>query len=485
MAYLDGELPPEDCRRIEERLAADAEYRQQLRELDQAWEALNVLPAPKANDDFARTTMELVTVAAKEDASAASGRAAHVKRRRGLWFATAAVAGAVLGFGAARLFLPNPNEELLRDLPAIHHVDTLRQIESVGFLQALASAGMAERLVVDPSELKKEVGEYPSLAAPSLQVRRAWIDELPEQEKIILAAQADRFRALEESDRTRVRQIEQAIRAGDEELKRTFLAYEQWLNGLTAGQREELRMELSDSPVEEQVDIVRDFIRDDREQSSRRLLTQDADALRTEVMKVAAERGAALARERSRRDDDDSPRQFERRLLILLARQLFRNDDEGREIRERLTSGLSPEAREYLDSLSGGRRAFQLWRWIVESMQTKVDSATLERFFAEKLDNEKREELLSLPAGEMQDRLERLYYATELGFENADLWWSDFREWGPPAPRRGPEPGFRPDGPPRERMGPRPDRPPRPREGEFRDDRRRPERFGPGPGGRT
>ena len=40
VAYLDGELAPEDCRRVEDRLATDDEYRQQLRDLDQAWEAI-------------------------------------------------------------------------------------------------------------------------------------------------------------------------------------------------------------------------------------------------------------------------------------------------------------------------------------------------------------------------------------------------------------------------------------------------------------
>src|SRR2546421_727285 len=41
VAYLDGELPPQDCRRVESRLASDEGYRQQLHELDRAWEALD------------------------------------------------------------------------------------------------------------------------------------------------------------------------------------------------------------------------------------------------------------------------------------------------------------------------------------------------------------------------------------------------------------------------------------------------------------
>ena len=69
VAYLDGELAPEECRRVEERLAKDEEYRQQLRDLDQAWEALDALPTTTVDDGFARTTIELACVAAEEDLS--------------------------------------------------------------------------------------------------------------------------------------------------------------------------------------------------------------------------------------------------------------------------------------------------------------------------------------------------------------------------------------------------------------------------------
>ena len=67
VAYLDGELAPQDCRRVESRLATDEEYRQELHELDRAWEALDVLPASTVDDGFARTTIELACVAAEAD----------------------------------------------------------------------------------------------------------------------------------------------------------------------------------------------------------------------------------------------------------------------------------------------------------------------------------------------------------------------------------------------------------------------------------
>src|SRR4051812_15898914 len=81
VAYLDGELEPEECRAIEERLANDDEYRQQLRDLDQAWEALDELPSTKTDESFARTTIELACVAAEEHLSHRTKSSAEVSRR--------------------------------------------------------------------------------------------------------------------------------------------------------------------------------------------------------------------------------------------------------------------------------------------------------------------------------------------------------------------------------------------------------------------
>jgi hypothetical protein len=495
VAYLDGELGPEECRRVEERLAADAQYRQQLRDLDLAWEALEVLPTRKADDDFARTTMELVTVAAQGDASSVTAAAAEIQRRRKLWFATAAIAGVLLGFGLARWTLPNQNRELLDDLPVIRHVDTLRQIDSADFLRRLSTVVPAEQLMNDEAAIASELQAMAATSGP-LEARRQWVDNLSEEEKVVLAAQATRFKNFEQTQQERVRNLERDVRTGGENLQRTLLAYEQWLSRLTAGRQEELRQNLLDLPVQDQVAVVGNLVERQREQSWRPLSTEDAEKLRSVLLAIAAERQAELVTERRRRDGNDRPRRGEGGALTLLSRELLRNDDDNNKLRRRVVNELSPEAREHLDSLSGWRRNAQLWRWIVDSLQKKVDSDQLERFFAEKLNNTQREQLLSLPPKEMQAQLERLYYATELGYGDAAQWWSEMRE-SMGSNRPGPDHrGFRPDAPPRERgsrdggepffdserrrgPGGPPPSGPSPRDGEFRDRRRPPPNFPP------
>ena len=89
VAYLDGELSADECRRVERRLASDAEYRRRLTELEQAWTALEALPSTVVDEDFARTTIEMVAVAARARSAGRVGDAVDLGRRRTYWLAAA------------------------------------------------------------------------------------------------------------------------------------------------------------------------------------------------------------------------------------------------------------------------------------------------------------------------------------------------------------------------------------------------------------
>src|SRR3989304_5401659 len=117
VAYLDGELTADECRRVERRLASDADYRRRLTELEQAWSALEALPTATVDDDFARTTIEMVAVAAERDVQEKSATQAASGRRRTYWMMAGGLAIALAAFAAARAFAPNPNDRLIADLP--------------------------------------------------------------------------------------------------------------------------------------------------------------------------------------------------------------------------------------------------------------------------------------------------------------------------------------------------------------------------------
>ena len=98
-AYLDGELDPAGSRRVEERLKNDPAYREELQRLEQAWNMLDELDRVVVGEAFTRTTMEIVAVAAADDARRAPASLAQAVDSGGcgLWFTAACLLGFACG----------------------------------------------------------------------------------------------------------------------------------------------------------------------------------------------------------------------------------------------------------------------------------------------------------------------------------------------------------------------------------------------------
>lgn len=139
VAYLDGELDADQSRRIEQRAVAEPNTRRTLEDLDRTWHMLDELQAPATNEDFTHTTLEMVAVAAEDDARKAK---ADLPRRRTR--ARMAALAAVAGMGAAGFLLvayltPDPNAQLLKDLPILENFEQYRQVDNIKFLRTLTN----------------------------------------------------------------------------------------------------------------------------------------------------------------------------------------------------------------------------------------------------------------------------------------------------------------------------------------------------------
>ncbi len=149
VAYLDGELAADEQVRVERRLADDPEFRARLAQLQRAWDLLDSLERTEADEDFARSTVEMVAVKAADDVQAERNKS----RLRQAWLyavgGTAMAMSLIAGYLLVARWADRPNREIVRDLPVIERVDEYRNAESVEFLRELHQEGLFAQEVND------------------------------------------------------------------------------------------------------------------------------------------------------------------------------------------------------------------------------------------------------------------------------------------------------------------------------------------------
>ena len=142
VAYLDDEIEPTDRARVERRLADDAAYRDRLRQLQQAWDALDALPHSSLGEAFTSSTMTMVVAEQEQAATQAVQQLQTQRSKRWLVLAISTAVAAALGFVLVYRTLTDSDRELVNDLPVIERVDQLHNTPSVDFLERLQKEGL-------------------------------------------------------------------------------------------------------------------------------------------------------------------------------------------------------------------------------------------------------------------------------------------------------------------------------------------------------
>ena len=249
VAYLDGELDPETAERVRQRLETDPDLRRQLESHSGAWAMLDELQQPQVKTDFTESTLEVVALAAQSDID----QFRATRPRRYATIAASLFAACFIGFFGVALVRPDPNRQLLEDLPVVERLDEYRQIDSLEFLQELRKSELFSEDQDDPQDL---------------DARHQQIDQMTPSDKAQLYRLWERFEALPPEQRENIRQLEGEI-AQDKhapELKEVMYRYYQWCRTLPAYQR----LELSELSVDERIAQIKKLKRQ----------SEDADGLK-------------------------------------------------------------------------------------------------------------------------------------------------------------------------------------------------------------
>ena len=247
VAYLDGETSDAERRVIEQRLARDENYRQQLHQLERAWDMLDVLPQKQVDPSFVHTTMEMVAVTAAEDLKATQQSSGI----RGMWLWSAGIVSAVfaglLGYFTIGWTSGNTNDRLLRDLPVIEKADLYRQINNFEFLQQIYEAGLFA-VEVEPIQASVTASKTRQ-QSESLAQRRSRINQLLPSGKNEIKTKAVRFNELASEEQKRLRNFHRLISQHPRsvELTAVMQGYVNWLQTLSVTERADLlALSLSD-----------------------------------------------------------------------------------------------------------------------------------------------------------------------------------------------------------------------------------------------
>jgi anti-sigma factor RsiW len=139
VAYLDGELNDAQARAIATKLTQSLTARREVDALQKTWELLDLLPRPKASEDFTARTL---SVAIHQGEGRITSAAADLAQWAGLGLAWAAASALlfVLGYFLTLRVWPNPTARLARDLPIAESLDEYRDVGSFEFLKQLDSS---------------------------------------------------------------------------------------------------------------------------------------------------------------------------------------------------------------------------------------------------------------------------------------------------------------------------------------------------------
>jgi anti-sigma factor RsiW len=510
VAYLDGELDDDGVRRVETRLAADAEYRQELAKLQTAWDCLDVLPETNIDPAFTRSTIEMVALAAREELAEtreAWPRAQRLRRVRG---AAMMLAGLALGFVLVTVLWPSPARRLARDLPVLENLDLYLPIDDLAYLRALSalpnlppleglSADAQAMDASDTAAVEAAQGDTNRETSRTLHTQvlpgesaHVRLTQLTSTEKARLAASEQRFTRLQPAEQTRLRLLaEQVEAAADRErLRETLERYHGWLAALSPGEQ----AELAGLVPAQRLQAVEKLLAEQQRRRARELSAPDRKALLKFLETFVVAHRDELLKQVPESRRHDFTRMFERAdlqrqsgMLLMMFWQHSRHAAQSSplpvpsedELRP-LLDGLSPGARQKWEELKNDderRRLMQSWigtairHRMMERMSThdakQITQEQLEEFFGQEIGSEQRASLLAMPREKMERELRRLMLASEdtpswRGFNGSRSPGGFHRNgFGPPRPpgEHGPG-GFRSEKYPSNGRGPK-DRPER------------------------
>ncbi len=425
VAYLDGELDSRAVAAIESRLADDAEYRQQLQQLQESWALLDLLETPAVSEDFTQTTLEMTVVAARD--ATQQMRIETPRRRIKMWVLAlvGCVVSVVAGFVMFRLLSPDPDRRLLQDLPLIENVDYYTYGDDIAFIRLLLDRGV---FPTEPSDTTPAWSVNGSLVERREQVARLSVDA-----KESLQSKQIRLTQLTPKEMARIRGFHEALIADEraEQLQVVLVQYNDWLKSLSTSDRYQV-LRLDDEPRIERIQTLQ------REAESKHLNEVVAEKMSVDdnrrifawmagIWKQREDLVFAALSPEKRIELNRARAPFERRRILMAAvQEMPELQGVSEEDLERLLQQLSPGGQAVISRMieTGDKAKWSKWFREVNELhmrlrgagQSPINQRELTLFFMQ-LPPDEQKRLRNLPAQKMWSEVRMGYIARKRRME--------------------------------------------------------------------
>ena len=436
VAYLDGELDADTAQELENLLATDPAARDEMQQLEQAWEMLDNLPRAEVDEAFTHSTIEMVAVSAEEEVERQLSEGPRRRRRQLLIGLGSLLSALGLGFLSVSAFWPNANDQLLEDLPVLERLDQYRQVQGVGvdFLRRL-----------DEQDLMPTSAAVSHAEPTSRSDRQMLIEQMSPAEKESLLRRQQRFAELEPDEQQRLRSLHEEMHEDPQaaSLRGTLAAYYDWLLQLSPSQRASLASLDADARLEK-IEALRD-------EERQRELYKTSPADKEAIARWLEEQIRCRLPKDARPAEYENLSPVERRGAIMLMGStrlpggVSSVPQYSEEVVASLRQELSPEGQAKLDQIKTEeqwRRVVADWNgWFAQAIRDSirkyydslletVSKEDIVRFF-EELPEEERAELLGWSSEAREFRLRMMYLKKHKADQlpefardvKPDMWW--------------------------------------------------------------
>ncbi len=408
-AYLDGELSPEANEAVERRLATDLEYRNQLRELEQTWDLLDVLPTANPDARFTQSTIELAVSTVQKRPTA---------DRRTIWRGVVFFGLIPLCVFAASYLLTRyqrlyPLRQLVNEFRIIENFDLYRKVDlNLDFVRKIADE-LEHDSMKSPAQNNVVLEDDPEASERLLRT-------LPEEKLVDIKLRQNQYNNLNAEERERIRKFHRELthQVDAAKLYSAIKRFYEWLKTIPYEEQVQLLVE---TDTEKKFEIFTK-LRNELSSQVDRLPDNDMKVFNEWLNAVGQTHGYRLkailsewfqnirnpeTRERLLKAINDDPEVAVRTYLRTV--RLDRPNELASEyatLRER----LSPEGQKMM----GDSRETQDDFVVQMLMRPEISQEKLENFYFQELTPKEREELDRLSPEVMKNRVRELYMRRKL-----------------------------------------------------------------------